>query len=70
MTGGLRPWNMTIASGTQASGGIGRSSSNTGKDVFLECLRPAEEQPERHAERGGEDEGDATRAQMLTQMCW
>ena len=63
------PWNMMIASGTQASGGIGRSSSNTGKTYSLNgCDHPRNSPsgtPVAVASRKAMD----TRRQ-LTQMCW
>ena len=62
MTGVSVPMNIMIASGTQASSGIGPQQFEYRKHVFLEPLRPAEEQAERHAEQRCEEERDRERA--------
>ena len=60
--------NITIASGTHARTGIGRSISNTGNTYSLNFFDQPRNSPNGTPSSGGEENARVTR-QMLTQMC-
>ena len=62
------PWNMMIANGTQASGGIGRNSSKTGKTYSLNLRDHPKKSPSGTPVAVASRKAMETRRQ-LTQMC-
>ena len=69
MIGVSDPSNMMIASGTQASGGIGRSSSKTGKTYSLNSCDHPRKSPSGTPAAVARTKAMETR-RKLTQMCW
>ena len=68
MTGVSDPWNITIASGTHASGGIGRSSSKTGNTYCLNRCDQPRNRPSGTPIAVARKNAIAMR-RVLTQMC-
>ena len=56
MIGNSRPGNRIIASGIQASTGMGRNNSRTGKRQATEDAAPSHQNADRHSQEGGERE--------------
>ena len=68
MIGVSEPLNITIASGTHANGGIGRSSSNTGKTYCLNRSDHPRKRPSGTPIAVARKKAIAIR-RVLTQMC-